>query len=64
MTKKSKPMPESLKRFLKKYKRFPKKGELKRINKRKSSAKPKHKKPKHKKTSSKRSQKRSRGWIW
>lgn len=63
--KKSKPMSTSLKRFLKKFGRFPKKGELKRINKRKGSAKAKDHKPKHhKKTSTKRSQKRSRGLIF
>jgi len=66
--KKSKPMSASLKHFLKKYGRFPKKGELKRMNKRSHSPKkkkPKHHKPKHhKKTSSSRSQKRSRGLIF
>lgn len=47
--KKKKPMSASLKRFLKKYGRFPKKGELKRMNKRSHSPKKKkaHKK-KHK----------------
>ena len=65
--KKSKPMSPSLKRFLKKYGRFPKKGELKRMNKRSHSPKKKtkhHKKQKHHKSKSKKScRRRHRGLL-